>query len=126
MRRRAFIAALGGAAAWPLAARAQQATKLPIIGFLGSDASGWSAWTAAFVRRLRELGWIEDRTITVEYRWAEGKPERASEIALEFVRLKVNVIVSYGTAIPALKQATSTIPIVFAIAIDPLGAAPRR
>jgi putative tryptophan/tyrosine transport system substrate-binding protein len=122
VKRRTFIAALGGAAAWPLMARAQQATKLPIIGFLGSDASGWSAWTAAFVRRLRELGWIEDRTITVEYRWAEGKPERASEIALEFVRLKVNVIVSYGTAIPALKQATSTIPIVFAIAIDPLGA----
>jgi putative ABC transport system substrate-binding protein len=60
------------------------------------------------VKRLRELGWIEDRTITVEYRWAEGKPERASEIALEFVRLKVNVIVSYGTAIPALKQVTST------------------
>jgi putative ABC transport system substrate-binding protein len=122
-KRREFVTLLGGAAiGWPLAARAQQETKLPIIGFLGSDASGWSAWTAAFVKRLRELGWIEDRTITVEYRWTEGKPERASEIALEFVRLKVNVIVSYGTAIPALKQATSTIPIVFAIAIDPLGA----
>jgi putative ABC transport system substrate-binding protein len=123
MRRREFISlVVGGAAAWPLVVRAQQAGKLPIIGFLGSDESGWSTWTTAFVKRLHELGWIEDRTITIEYRWTEGKPERAAEIALELVRMKVDVIVSYGTAIPAIKQATSTIPIVFALAIDPLGA----
>jgi len=121
MRRRKFFALVGGVAVWPLAARAQQA-KLPMIGFLGSDQSNWSAWTAAFVNRLRDLGWIEDRTITIAYRWTEGRPERAAEIALELVRMKVDVIVSYGTAIPAIKQATSTIPIVFATAIDPVGA----
>jgi hypothetical protein len=89
MRRRAFISLLvGGAAAWPLAARAQQAGKVPIIGFLGTDASSWSPYTAAFSQRLRELGWIDDRTIAIEYRWAEGRSERYAEIAAEFVRLK--------------------------------------
>jgi putative ABC transport system substrate-binding protein len=71
---------------------------------------------------MRELGWINDRTIAIKYRWSEGRPERVAEAAAEFVRLKVDVIVSYGTAVSALKQATSTIPIVFAIAIDPAGA----
>ena len=123
MKRRAFIAALGGAAAWPLVARAQQSAKLPTIGFLGAGTSStWSQWTAAFVQRLGELGWIEGRTVTIEYRWADGRAERFSEIAAEFVRLKVDVIVTVGSAVAATMQATSTIPIVFAIAVDPVGA----
>jgi putative tryptophan/tyrosine transport system substrate-binding protein len=87
VRRRAFISLLGGvAAAWPLAARGQQAGKLPTIGFLGaSTPSAWSQWTAAFVQRLRELGWIEGRTVAIEYRWAEGRSEHYAEIAAEFV-----------------------------------------
>jgi len=104
MKRRAFISLLGGAAAWPLAAGAQQTGKLPTIGFLGTDASVWGPWTAAFVQRLRELGWIEGRTIAIEYRWSEGRPARHAEIAAEFVRLKVDVIVT--NAFAALKQAT--------------------
>jgi len=92
VKRREFITLLGGAAAaWPLAARGQQAGKLPTIGFLGTDASVWSPWTAAFVQRLRELGWIEGRTVAIEYRWSEGRPGRHAEIAAEFVRLKVDV-----------------------------------
>jgi len=122
MRRREFITLLGGAATvWPLAARAQQAGKLPVIGFLGADAVAFSPWTAAFVTRMRELGWIEERTIAIEYRWSEGRPERYAEIAAEFVRLKVDVIVTVGSAVPTLKQATADIPIAFAVAIDPVG-----
>jgi ABC-type uncharacterized transport system substrate-binding protein len=124
MKRREFITLIGGAAvAWPLAARAQQAGKLPTIGFLGSSTlSAMSQWTAAFVQRLRELGWIEGRTVSIEYRWAEGRSERLAEIAAEFVRLKVDVIVTYATTGTfAAKQATSAIPIVFAIAGDPVG-----
>ena len=118
MIRREFITLLGGAAAWPLAARAQQVGKLPTIGFLGSTSpSAWGHWTSAFVQRLRELGWIEGRTAAIEYRWAEGRPERAAEIAAEFVRLRVDVIVTGGGAVPAAKQATSAIPIVFAISV---------
>ena len=95
MRRREFITLIGGAAGWPLAPRAQQAGKLPTIGFLGAyTASTTSTWTAAFVRRLSELGWIEGRTIAIEYRWAEGRSERAAEIAAEFVGRKVDVIVT--------------------------------
>jgi putative tryptophan/tyrosine transport system substrate-binding protein len=122
MRRRAFISLLGGAAAWPLMARAQQARKLPTIGLLtaGSPASH-SRWVAALVKRLNELGWIEGRTITIEYRWAEGRNERYAEIAEEFIRLKVDVIVTQGAAVAAAKQSTSTIPIVFTVAADPLG-----
>ncbi len=121
MRRREFITLLGGAAAWPLEARAQQPIKLPTIGLLGaSTPSNWSEWTAAFVQRMQELGWIERRTITIEYRWAEGHRERFAEIASEFARLKVNVIVTVGSAVAAAKQATSAIPIVFAIAVDPV------
>jgi len=120
--RRKFLATLlGGAAAWPLAARAQQ-VKLPTIGFLGpSTPSNWSQWTAAFVQRMRELGWTEGRTVAIEYRWAEGRRERHTEIAIEFVRLKVDVIVTGGSAVAAAKQVTSTIPIVFANAADPVG-----
>jgi putative tryptophan/tyrosine transport system substrate-binding protein len=122
MRRRTFITLLGGAAAaWPLGVRAQQPGKLPTIGFLGADPAGWRPWTDAFVGQLRKLGWIEGRTIAIEYRWSEGRPERATEIAAEFVRLKVDVIVTSGTAVPTVKQATAVIPIVFAIAIDPVG-----
>src|SRR5262245_65789180 len=94
MRRREFITLLGGAtAAWPLAARAQQAGKLPTIGFLsGQTRSTAGQWVAAFEQRLRELGWIEGRTVVIEVRWAEGRFERFAEIAAEFVRLKVDVI----------------------------------
>jgi putative ABC transport system substrate-binding protein len=122
MKRRAFITLLGGAAAWPLAARAQQA-KLPTIGFLGAGtASAMSQWTAAFVQRLRELGWVEDRTIAIHYRWAEGRTERLAEIAAEFVRVKVDVIVTNSAApVVAAKQATSVIPIIIASAADPVG-----
>ena len=120
-RRREFITLLGGAAAWPLAARAQQVGKLPTIGFLGTDASLWNPFTAAFVGRLRELGWIDGRTIAIEYRWTEGRPERIADIASEFVRLKVDVIVTSGDPVAALKQAIPDIPIVFAIAVDPIG-----
>src|SRR5437870_7859452 len=123
MRRREFITLLGGgaAAAWPLAVRAQQAGKLPTIGFLGADASAFSPWTAAFVAHLRELGWIEGSTIAIEYRWSQGRTERYAEIAAEFVRLKVDVIVTVGSAVPIVRQATAVIPIVFAVGIDPVG-----
>jgi putative ABC transport system substrate-binding protein len=123
MKRREFITLLGGAAAaWPLAARAQQAGKLPTIGLLGTATpSAWSQRVAAFVQRLRELGWIEGRTIAIEYRWAEGHPERFADIAAELVRLKIDVIVTAGGAVLAAKQATSVIPIVFAVANDPVG-----
>jgi putative ABC transport system substrate-binding protein len=124
VRRREFITLLGGAAAaWPLAADAQQAGKLPTIGFLGaSTPSAWNQWTAAFVQRLRELGWTEGRTIAIEYRWAELREERLAELAAELVRLKVDVIVTSGTPqVLAAKQATSVIPIVFAAAGDPVG-----
>ena len=102
IRRREFIFTLGGAAAtWPLAARAQQAAKLPTIGFLGSTTpSAMSQWVAAFVQRLRELGWIEGRTVAIEYRWAEGRAERFAEIAAELVRLKVDVIVTVWCCSP--------------------------
>ena len=122
--RRDFITLVGGAAAaWPVVARAQQAGKPPTIGFLGANtASAQTQWTAVFGQRLRELGWIEGRTITIEYRWAEGRSERAAEIAAEFVRIKVDMIVTSGTPqVVAAKQATSVIPIVFATAGDPVG-----
>jgi len=124
VKRRYFITLLGGAAAaWPLAARGQQAGKLPTIGYLGgATPAADSQRVAAFVQRLRELGWIEGRTVAIQLRWAEGRSEQLAEIAAEFVRLKVEVIVTTGTP-PALaaKQATSVIPIVFAAAGDPLG-----
>ena len=122
MRRRDFITLFGGTAAWPLFARAQQAAKLPTIGFLSpASQSSWGSWTNAFTERLRELGWIEGHTVTIEYRWAEGHSERFAEFAAEFVRRKVDVIVTAGSAGVATKQATSTIPIVLAVAGDPVG-----
>jgi putative tryptophan/tyrosine transport system substrate-binding protein len=122
LRRREFITLIGGAAfVQPLAAQAQQTGKLPTIGVLGPDALGWSAWTAAFANRLSQLGWIEGRTIAIEYRWSGGRPELVADVAAEFVRQKVDVIVTYGGAVAAFKQATLDIPIVFAIAVDPVG-----
>jgi putative ABC transport system substrate-binding protein len=122
MNRRDMIALLGGAAAWPVAARAQQPAKLPTIGFLSpASPSSWVPWTDAFMKRLRELGWIDGRTVAIEYRWAEGRPERYAEIAAEFVRLKVDVIVTAGSSAVAAKQATSAIPIVLAVTGDPVG-----
>src|SRR5499426_2458393 len=125
MRRRAFISLLASAAAaWPLAARAQQPmAKLPTIGFLGSATLlVESQRVAAFVQRLRQLGWIENRNVTIEYRWAEGRFERFSELAAEFARLKVDLIVAATTpAVVAAKQATSVIPIVITTANDPVG-----
>src|SRR5262245_9431360 len=108
IERRKFLATLGGAAAWPLAARAQRAAKLPTIGFQGpTTASAESQRIAAFMRRLRELGWIEGRTVAIEVRWAEGRDERFAEIAAEFVQLKVDAIVTWGTpSTIAAKQAT--------------------
>jgi putative ABC transport system substrate-binding protein len=123
IRRREFISTLSGAAiAWPLEARAQQPV-MPVIGLLGSSTPLVARQrVAAFVQRLRDLNWIEGRTIAIEYRWAEGRSERFSEIAAEFVRLRVNVIVTEGTAaVLAAKQATSIIPIVFAVVADPVG-----
>ena len=123
IRRRKFLATLlGGAATWPLAARAQQPAKLPTIGFLGANTPAVQIrWTAAFVQRLRELGWIEGRTIAIEFRWAEGRSERAAEIAAEFVRQKVDVIVTGGTEyVLTAKQVTSVIPIVFSNVGDPV------
>ena len=123
MKRREFITLAGAAAAvWPLAARAQQA-KPPTIGFLVTGTpSSHGQWFAALAQRLRELGWVDGRTIAIEYRWAEGRPERYAEIAAEFVQRKVDVIVTGGSAVPAAKQATSIIPIVFPVATDPVGA----
>ncbi len=123
MRRREFITLLGGAAAWPVAARAQQSGKLPTIGFLvpGTPLTE-SQRVAAFVQRLRELGWTEGRNVAIEYRWSEGRNDRVAEIAVELVRIKVDVIVTTGTpAALAAKQATSVIPVVITGVADPVG-----
>jgi putative tryptophan/tyrosine transport system substrate-binding protein len=107
----------------PLAVEAQQPGKLHTIGFMGSGtAAAQSQWTAAFVRRLRELGWSEGRNVAIEYRWAEGRSERFAEIAAEFVRIRVDLILTHNTP-PTLaaKRATAQIPIVFATAGDPVG-----
>jgi len=122
VKRRTFITLLSGTAAWPLAARAQQG-KLPTIGFLGTATlSTMSFRVAALVQRMRELGWIDGRNVAIEYRWAEGRSERLTQIAAEFVRLKVDVIVTQGTP-PTLaaKKATAVIPIVSVVMGDPVG-----
>ena len=124
MRRRDFIALFGAAiGVWPLATHAQRAGKLPVIGFLGANTPPvQSEWTEAFVHRLRELGWTEDHNIRIEYRWAEGGFDRSPKLADELVQLNVDVIVTHATAnVLAAKQATSSIPIVFAAVADPVG-----
>jgi putative ABC transport system substrate-binding protein len=122
MKRRNFISLVGGAVGWPLAAPAQQAGKLPIIGFVGAGTpSTYAPWVAALVQRLRELGWVEGRTVAIEIRWAEGRGARYAEIAAEFVQLKVDVILTIGTpATLAAKQATSVVPVVFVAVNDPV------
>jgi putative tryptophan/tyrosine transport system substrate-binding protein len=121
MRRRDFVKSIvASAAAWPLAARAQQPMR-PLIGFMGNSPPTWLSWVAAFTQRLHEFGWLEGRTVDIEYRWTEGHPERYAKIAAEFVQLKSNVIVTFTPAAAAVKKATSEIPIVFAISNDPIG-----
>jgi len=122
MRRREFISLLSGAAVWPVAGHGQQPSKLPTIGFVGAGTpSTYAPWVTAFVQRLGELGWIKDRTIAIEVRWAEGRGGRYAEIAAEFVRLNVDAILAIGTpATLAAKQATSVVPIVFVAVNDPI------
>jgi putative ABC transport system substrate-binding protein len=120
--RRQFITLLGGAAVIPVAARAQQRRKLPTIGLLGSSTpAAWATWTAAFQQRLRELGWIEGRNLTIEYRWAESRNERSAALAAEFARLKVDVIVTTGASVLAVKDTIAAVPVVFASWSDPMG-----
>jgi putative tryptophan/tyrosine transport system substrate-binding protein len=122
MRRREFMTLLGGTVAWPPVARAQQSKKLPTIGVLGAATPlSWRHWVAGFVQRLGELGWSEGRTVAIEYRWAEGQTERFPEIATEFAQMNVDVIVTAANGVLPAKRATSTIPIVFVIANDPVG-----
>ena len=123
MKRREFIGLAGGAAAWPVRALAQNAEKVPTLGYLGAQSQATDLWRrSAFAQRLGELGWVDGRNAKIEYRWADGRVDRAAEIAAEFVRLRVDVIVTYGDGyVLAAKQATSTIPIVFAAAGDPVG-----
>ena len=124
MRRREFITALGGAAAWPLAAHARQPTKVHTIGFLDPNAAMLEGpRVKAFLQRLSELGWVEGRNIAIEYRYAEGQNERLADIASELVRQKVDIIVTSATPPSmAAKNATSSIPIVFAAVGEPIGA----
>ena len=123
MRRREFITLIGGAAAWPLAARGQQPGRLPTIGYMGQGTQAAEAKrVAAFTGRLRELSWMEGRTVIIDYRWTEGRSDLAADIAGEFARRKVDIIVTSGTPlIAAAKQVTTSIPIVFTAAGDPVG-----
>jgi putative ABC transport system substrate-binding protein len=123
MQRREFIGLVGGAAAWPISVLAQNAEKAPTLGYLGAQSQAADLWRrSAFAQRLGELGWVDGRNAKIEYRWADGRFDRAAEIAAEFVRLQVDVIVTYGDGyVLAVKRATSTIPIVFAAAGDPVG-----
>lgn len=122
MRRRDFIhAMIGSAAAWPLAARGQSASH-PVIGFLGpTTRAAWSEPVAAFEKRLGELGWIPGRTVTIDYQWTDGHNENLPQIAQGLVARNVDVIVVGGNGVAAVKRVTSTIPIVFPVAIDPVG-----
>src|SRR4051812_38189144 len=122
MLRREFLTVLGATAAWPVVTQAQR-KAIPTIGLFGANSPSTQAtYNEAFIQRLRELGWIEGGTVSIEFRLAEGRSQRYAEIAAEFVRLKVDVIVTSGTE-PVLvaMQATSEIPVVFATAGDPVG-----
>lgn len=121
MRRRDFIQRIAACMAWPLAARAQQSDNPKTIAFLGPDAAEWQSYTPAFVERLRELGDIEGRTVAIKYFWSEGQSNRVNQIATDLTLQKVDVIVTYGRAAMVLKQVTTTIPIVSAITVDPIG-----
>jgi putative tryptophan/tyrosine transport system substrate-binding protein len=123
VRRRKFIGLLGGAAVWPLTASAQQGLRLPTIGFLGAGSQDTAGpWVGVFAQRLRELGWIEGRTINIDLRWAEGRKDRSAEIAAEFVRIKVDLIVTYSAEHALIaKRMTATIPIVATLLHDPRG-----
>jgi putative ABC transport system substrate-binding protein len=122
MKRREFVGLLGGAATWSLAARAQQPGKLSTVAvFVTGTPASHGAWVATFAGRLRDHGWIEGRTVTIEYRWGEGRNERFAEIATELVSMRPDIIVTGGTVNTlAVKQVTSAIPIVFAAAADPV------
>src|SRR5258708_27437799 len=123
MKRRAFIAGIGTTLAWALSARAQQQPRLPTVGLLvAGTPESHGKWVAAVVQRLAELSWIEGRTVAIEYRWAEGRNERMTEIAAEFVQMKVDAIVTSANGAIASKQATSVIPIIFAAYSDPVAA----
>ena len=125
MKRRDFVALIGGAAAWPLAARAQQPARVRTIGFLlpgGSRTTVMRAQLEAFRQGLKEYGWIEGHNISVEYRFAEGKEDALAEFAAELARLRLDAIVAEGTAaIRAAKTVAQTIPIVMATSTDPIG-----
>jgi len=122
MTRREFVKLLSGTvAAWPFAAHAQQGTPRH-IGVLGADATVWNSWTVAFGARLRELGWIDGDTINIDYRWAGGSSKRVSDFTAELLRRHVDVIVTYGGAAAVLEQVTTTVPIVLAVAFDPINA----
>ena len=123
MRRREVVAGLSFALAWPFAVHGQRSAKLPVIGFLGaSTAETAGPWIAAFVKRLGELGWADGKNVTIEYRWADGRGERYGEIASELADHNVDIIVTWASApVLAAKRATTTIPIVFAAQMDPVG-----
>src|SRR4051794_714435 len=121
IRRREFITLAGGAAAWPLAAQGQP-RNTPLIGYLGSRTpTGDTAYIEAFRRGLAQSGFVSDRDVAIEFKWAEGRSDRLPAMAAEFVRRHVDVIVcAGGEAVPVAKAATSTIPIVFSTGLDPV------